>query len=455
MAPAKRIVVVGGGIAGLACCHNLKRMGCEALLLDDAPRFGGVIETITHDGLLFEKGPQSFLATEPVLKLIREVGLEPELLTADPHAPRYVLLRGKLVPVPMAPQALLTSSLLSTRSKLRLIREPLFRFKPVSREESVADFVRRKFGSEILDYLVAPFISGIYAGDPEQLSFPSAFPFAVQWEEEYGSVLRGAMKAPRGAKRPSLSSFRAGMGALPAAIAQSLGSSAIPGASVRSIGHDENSPPSSFKVKFETSATAEEISVDAVVLASPAYSSARLLEPLCPAAATDLSQIPYAPIAVVAAAYFRKQVEHPLSGFGFLIPRKEGLRTLGTVWNSSLFPGRAPAGQVLLTSFAGGATDLSLIAEPAEKIGALVHRELSDLLNISGPPLAEHVVCYRRALPQYNLGHAERLTRIGAALSSAPGIFLAGNYLEGPSIGSCVEQAARTGESVRAYLAST
>jgi oxygen-dependent protoporphyrinogen oxidase len=455
MAPAKRIAVVGGGIAGLACCHALKRLDCGTFLLDDAPHFGGVIETITHDGLLFEKGPQSFLATEPALNLIREVGLEPELLAADPHAPRYVLLRGKLVAVPMAPQALLTSSLLSTRSKLRLIREPLFRIKPIPREESVADFVRRKFGSEILDYLVAPFISGIYAGDPELLSFPSAFPFAAQWEKEYGSVLRGAMKTPRGAKRPSLSSFRAGMGALPAAIAQSLGGSAIPGASVQSIRRDADSPRPIFKVKFERSTTADEVSVDAVVLASPAYSSARLIEPLCPTAATELSQIPYAPIAVIAAAYFRKQVEHPLSGFGFLIPRTEGLRTLGTVWNSSLFPGRAPAGQVLLTSFAGGATDISLIAEPAEKIGALVHKELSDLLNISGPPLAQHVFCYPRALPQYNLGHAERLARIRVALGSAPGIFLAGNYLEGPSIGSCVEQSARTAESVRSYLAGT
>src|SRR5580658_7759638 len=198
MAAAKRIVVIGGGITGLACAHILKQIGCDAILLNDAPRLGGVIETITHDGLLFEKGPQSFLATEPALKLIREVGLEPELLIADPHAPRYVLLRDELVPVPMAPQALLTSSLLSMRSKLRLIREPLFRIKPTAREESVADFVRRKFGSEILDYLVAPFISGIYAGDPELLSFPSAFPFAAQWEKEYGSVLRGAMKAPRG-----------------------------------------------------------------------------------------------------------------------------------------------------------------------------------------------------------------------------------------------------------------
>ena len=203
--PAQTIVI-GGGISGLTCAFRLRQSGIPVLLLEQSHRVGGVIDSVQQDGFLFECGPQSFLSTDLLLKLIDALGLGPELLRADPRAPRYILTRGRLELVPMAPPALLTTSLLGISSKWRLLSEPFRRSHPPARDESVADFVRRKFGSELLELLVGPFVSGVYAGDPEKLSLRSAFPSAYEWEKEYGSVLRGAMKSrpPKEKPRPTL-----------------------------------------------------------------------------------------------------------------------------------------------------------------------------------------------------------------------------------------------------------
>ena len=198
-----RTIVIGGGIAGLACTYRLREMSIPALLLEQADRVGGVIESAQQDGFLFELGPQSFLSTEPLLEMIAGLGLGDELLRADPRAPRYVLADGRLRRVPMSPPALLTTSLLSAGSKWRLVSEPFRRTQPPEGDESVAAFVRRKFGNELLELLVGPFVSGVYAGDPEKLSLRSAFPAVHEWENDYGSVLRGAMKSrPAKKKKP-------------------------------------------------------------------------------------------------------------------------------------------------------------------------------------------------------------------------------------------------------------
>jgi protoporphyrinogen/coproporphyrinogen III oxidase len=449
-----RVIVIGGGISGLACCYRLQEIGVQAVLLEESSRTGGVIQTVEYSGFLLEKGPQSFLATEILVNLIRALGLENDLLTADPRAPRYILQRGRLRAVPLAPQALLASELLGMKTKFRLITEPLRRWKPAPAEESVAAFVRRKFGSEILDYLVAPFISGIYAGDPETLSIASAFPQVVQWERDYGSVLCGAVKSRKsGTARPALASFARGMAALPAALARKLGSQILTGARVDSIEaiagqHDG----SRYQVRLLRNGHQDSVSAHAVVFAAPAYVTGKLLAGMSPRLGDLLCALPYAPLAVVSHGYHRRQVGHSLGGFGFLVPRKEGLRTLGTVWNSSLFPGRAPQDTVLLTSFAGGATDLTLVELEDQQIAELVQKEVSRILEISGPPIECAVCRYMRALPQYNLGHSQRLAEIRGELARLPGLYLAGNYLEGPAIGHCIEQAFRTADSTRDFL---
>jgi oxygen-dependent protoporphyrinogen oxidase len=218
-------VVIGGGISGLVCAYRLQQAGIPALVLDADSRSGGVISTQQVDGFRFELGPQSFLSTEPLLKLIEALGLNDELLRADSHAPRYILLGGQLVPAPLAPPSLLTTPLLSSRTKWRLFTEICRHTHPPAGDESIASFVRRKFGDELLDRLAAPFVSGVYAGDPERLSLRATFPKLHEFEAAYGSIMRGAIKSrpAKGASRPVLCSFRDGMETLPRELGMRFG----------------------------------------------------------------------------------------------------------------------------------------------------------------------------------------------------------------------------------------
>ncbi|MFZ0035791.1 MAG: protoporphyrinogen oxidase [Candidatus Acidiferrales bacterium] len=452
MPPQIQVAVIGAGISGLSCAHRLRQLGISALVLESQEHGGGLVGTVERDSFRFESGPQSFLCTKPILELIRAVNIEPELLHSDPRAPRYIYKNKRLHAIPMSPPAVLASSLLSLGSRYRIISEPFRRTMPQSREESVADFVRRKFGHEILEYLVAPFVSGVYAGDPEILSLKSAFPSLDEWEREHGSVIRGAMNARKAAPgpRPSLCSFRGGMKTLPEALARSLDSAFVPGVRTDSI--ERNVTDSGLTIRFMRGGQREELKVQAVVVATPAYVSGHIIEGLSPNLAKSLLGIPYAPVAVVAHGYKRRQVANSLIGFGVLIPRKEGLRTLGTVWNSSLFPGCTPSGSVLITSFVGGATDTEIVHADPDEISTTVEEEISGILEISGVPVAKQVWRYERGLPQYNLGHAHILENISAELANLPGLFLTGNYWIGPALGNCVEAGARAAESAQSYL---
>jgi len=239
MAEPAQVVVVGGGISGLACAARLQQLGVPVALLESSDRFGGLIRTFENDGFLFESGPQSFQGTDTLLGLIRDLGIEGELCTANPRAPRYVLRHGRLQKIPLSPQAVLTSSLLGVGSRWKIVSEPFKKTAPPREEESIAQFVRRKFGHEILEYLVSPFVSGVYAGDPERLSLRAAFPSLEEWEREYGSVLRGAIKSRGGngesKSAPPLCSFRHGLSTLTRSIAAKLGPDAQMNARVEVI----------------------------------------------------------------------------------------------------------------------------------------------------------------------------------------------------------------------------
>jgi oxygen-dependent protoporphyrinogen oxidase len=448
-------IVIGGGISGLACAYGLRRRGVQVLLLEESDRAGGVIDSVRQDGFLFETGPQSFLSMPALLELINSLGQTPELLGADPRAPRYVLLGGRLHPVPLSPPSLLTTSLLSFGTKIRLLAEPFRKTAPPEADESMADFVRRKFGAELLERLAAPFVSGVYAGDPEKLSLRSAFPSVHQWEKEFGSILRGAMKSrpPKGTPRAGLCSFREGGATLVRRLGESLGEDLRLGARVDAIRPRNIDGAQQFEIELTRGGRRESLTANAVVLAVPTQSAATLLSTLAPAAAASLLKIEYAPVAVVAAGYRREQVGIEPNGFGFLVPRTEERRVLGTVWNSSLFPGRAPEGMVAVTSFAGGATDPELCSLSEDRIAEIVLGEVAKIMNITGPPVTRLVKRYPRALPQYNLGHGQRIAAACASIAAVPGLFLTGNYLEGPAIGACVEHANRTADSVAAFFA--
>jgi oxygen-dependent protoporphyrinogen oxidase len=456
------VIVIGAGISGLTCAYRLRQHGVSVALLEASPRAGGMIRSVREDGgFLFELGPQSCLVDSALLALIEELGLGDNLLHANSRALRYVLHGGRLRPVPLGPFALIGTSLLSARTKLRLFGEFVRRTRPPDEDESVATFVRRKFGGEILERIVAPMVSGIYAGDPEWLSVSAAFPSLRRYELERGSVLRGALRArpAKGEMRPTLCSFTDGMEMMPAALAASLGDAVwcdTRVAAVRAAPGESTSGQrrgARFDIEIVRRGSAETLSADAVIVAAPCDAAGAILSGISESFETILSNIEYAPVAVVSTGYARAAIGNALDGFGFLVPRGEGLRLLGTVWNSSLFPDRAPVGHVSLASFAGGATDPEICAWPEAEIAAQIATELARVLRISSPPVAVRVQKYQRALPQYNLGHARVVASLAELAAGAPGVFLAGNYLAGPAVGACVAQATQVAAGVSEYLA--
>jgi oxygen-dependent protoporphyrinogen oxidase len=453
------VLIVGAGISGLTCAYHLCKSGIDAQIVEAAERPGGVIRSERRDGFLLELGPQSFSGTTQLLELCRDLGVENELVEAPSRAPRFLLINGQLKPAPFSPPAFFASSLFSAGTKWSVLRDALGRSAPPYVDESVAAFTRRKFSAELLDKLVGPFVSGIYAGDPEKLSLRAAFPQLHEAERGSGSITRGMLRAakskPSPKQRPTLQSFKNGNETLIKALATNLAPALRCGVEVTAIQHSGAASRQSgtpFVVEARTDASTENIICERLVLAVPTYLAAKLL---LPELAAPLKEIEYAPLAVVSLGYHKQDVEHSLEGFGFLIPRSEGLRTLGTVWNSSLFPGRAPQGSVLLTSFVGGATDPQAVALSPEALSAIVHREISPALSIRSAPTFSNVQVYERALPQYNIGHITRIGNLQRESSSLLNLKLVGNYLHGPAIGACIEHALAVADEIRAGVSGT
>jgi oxygen-dependent protoporphyrinogen oxidase len=440
-----KTIVVGGGISGLVCTYALRKAGVGALLLEASARAGGVIRSERREGFLLELGPQSFSGTAELKKLCSELGIAEQLVEGPARAPRYVLVDGKLVPVPMSPPALLTSSLLGPRTKWAIAKDAFGHSRPPEEDESIAGFVRRKFGAELLDRLVGPFVSGVYAGDPERLSLRSAFPQLYEAEKTSGSVIRSMRRAAKTRneqqERSTLLSFREGNETLVRALSAKIGSGLRVNTKVTRIAMARAGTAGKFEVRVRGTGGEETLVAERLLMATAADVAGGLLSEGNTELGRLLDGIDYAPVAVVSLGYRRADVGHSLKGFGFLVPRSSGLRVLGTVWNSSLFSGRTPEGCVLLTSFVGGATDPEAVTLSNEALAALVHSEIRDLLQAGSVPAFANVQIYRRALPQYNLGHAARLAAIEKLRLAAGNLYFVGNYLRGPAIGSCVEQA--------------
>jgi protoporphyrinogen/coproporphyrinogen III oxidase len=456
MATNVPVLIVGAGISGLACAYYLRKSGIDAHVAEASTHPGGVIRSERRDGFLLELGPQSFSGTPQLLDLCRDLGIQNQLLEAPHRAPRFLLVNGQLKPAPLSPPAFFASSLFSAKTKWSILRDALGRSTPPHVDESVAAFTRRKFSSELLDKLVGPFVSGIYAGDPEKLSLRAAFPQLHEAERAAGSIIRGMIRAAKSKKgpkpRPTLQTFRDGNETLIKALAANLGPALRCGVEVTAIQRGGTELPQAderFVVDAKITNCAETIIADRLILAVPTYVAGKLVHP---EVASSLEEIEYAPIAVVSLGYHRQDVGHSLEGFGFLIPRSEGLRTLGTVWNSSLFPNRAPQGSVLLTSFIGGVTDPQAVSRSAEEISAIVHREISRILSIRNQPIFSSVQIYERAIPQYTIGHTARVADLQRESSSLLNLKLVGNYLRGPAIGACIEQALAVADEIRARV---
>lgn len=482
-------VVIGAGISGLACAYRLKMLGLDVALVERSDRVGGVIRSERIGGYLIERGPNSSQGSEELMALVEEVGLMGEVAEGDPKAPAYVYFAGKLHAVPSSAGAFIRSGLLSLSGKLRILKEPLVPARRSGEEESVAAFARRRIGREAAERMVAPFVSGVYAGDAEKLSVSAAFPALANLETGYGGLFRGMLAKARGARREKKSagaaldkaaparrrlvSFQDGMESLPAALAARLGEdliTAVGDLRLRAAGPWAKPPEGAAgdsasdlgattryarPVRFvlETG-RAGDIACGRVVIAAPSGAAASIVAPLSDELRRLLEEVYYPPLSIICLSYDEAAIKTPLDGFGFLVPPSERMSILGCVWNSSLFKGRAPEGKALLTVFIGGARNPAGARLPDAEMVSLAHSELQKILGISSEPHLVAITRWERAIPQYNVGHAARVRRIEALLKNIPGLYLAGNYLHGVSTGDCIKEAGRVAEEVANSLSS-
>ncbi|RMG61370.1 MAG: protoporphyrinogen oxidase [Calditrichaeota bacterium] len=457
--PAVDVAVVGAGISGLATAFYLQRAGLQVVVLEKAARPGGVVQSLRREGFLIETGPNSSPETSPVLKdFFQALGVESERIYALPTAKkRYVLRGGRLHPLPLSPLAFLTSPLFSWRAKFRLLREPWIKPAPPEVEESVADFVRRRLGEEFLHYAVDPFVSGVYAGNPERLSLPVAFPKLHQLEQRYGSLIRGAVLGARERKKRGersraaapLYAFREGMETPIGALSGLLGERFQREVTVQEVAREEDW----FVLRGTQRDEGREWRARAVVFAIPAHAYQQIDFRFPLPAREALGGVEYAPVVVVALGFHRHPCRHPLDGFGFLVPGREGRNLLGTLFNSSIFPERAPAGGALLTSFLGGSRLPELQALSDQQLLRTVQRELEELLGLQALPDVVHIQRWSRAIPQYTLGYSAVLAAIRRSEEAVPGLFIGGNFRGGIGFSECILQARERAGQVQRFLA--
>lgn len=442
--PAKSIAIIGGGITGLTAARSLHEAGFAVTVFEKNPRVGGAITSSEKDGWLIEGGPNSLQETPEVAALLAELRLQGDRLAANIAAKkRFIVRRGKLVPVPLSPPGLLTSPLFSPGTRLRVLAEMFARPRVRTTDTSLASFVGAHFGREIVDYGLNPFISGVYAGDPEKLSARYAFPRLWQLERTHGSLLRGfraEARARRARGEPAgatpIISFTHGLQTLPNALA-----AALPDGSVklnRTITNIISGRP--WKIISTQNGAVTTTEFDAVVLALPASGLAQLVfgtlgeRPLA-----SLDHQPHPPVSSLFLGFKRGQIGHPLDGFGALVPAREQRSFLGVLFSSSLFSGRAPDGHAALTVFVGGTRQ----PETARLAPALllnrVLPDLRELLGITGEPVFTHHTFWPKAIPQYNIGHERFLEPMTRCEVDHPGLFIGGNVRDGISLPDCIK----------------
>lgn len=453
----KSIAVIGGGVTGLTAAWRLHRAGHRVKVFEKAPQVGGSIITTERDGWLIEGGPNSLQETTEVSGLLRELGLEDQRASVSPDArKRFIVRDGRPVLVPLSPAGLLTSSLFSLGARLRVLGELLTRPRVRTTDVTLASFVASHFGREIVDYGLNPFVAGVYAGDPEKLSTRYSFPNLWHLERTHGSLLRGfrAQAADRRARGDAtgvapIISFQHGLQTLPRALAAALPAGSVEtDATVTSL-----IPGRPWNLIWTRGDSVQTADFDAVVLAVPAGALAQLVfSTLGERSLASLDHLPHPPVSSLFLGFKREQVAHPLDGFGVLVPAREQRSVLGVLFSSSLFEGRAPAGHVALTVFAGGMRQPEVGRLDAAALQARVMPDLRDLLGVAGDPVFSHHTFWPKAIPQYNLGHERFLDPMARWEAKHAGLFIGGNARDGISLPDCLksgtELARKSGEFV-------
>jgi oxygen-dependent protoporphyrinogen oxidase len=458
-----RVIIVGAGITGLTVAYRLRQLApsIEVVLLEERSRPGGTIWTERRVGFQVEIGPNGFLDTKPsTLGLCHDLGLGDRLLAASASSVRnrYLFLDGRLRPLPAGLGAFVRSDLLSWRGKLDLFLERCRRSPKKGDDESVDAFARRRAGHEAAEVFADALVTGIHAGDPKLLSARAAFPHLTALEAEHGSVLKGLARTARqrrregSARRPGqMWSFREGLRLLVETLAGRLNKQPLWGAIARSLQKDGHSDraPNRWTVRAEGQDT---WSAEGVVLACPAYRQAALLDAVDPGLADEVGRIAYNRIAVVALGFRAADVPGALDGFGYIAPQRTRRDVLGVQWCSSIFPDRAPPGMVLIRAMCGGWHRAEVAGWPDDRLLSAVRQELRLAMNVQADPVFHHIVRWDRAIPQYHLGHSERVTWIAERLGRHPGLFLTGNAYHGVAMNDCTEQGSVVAARVAAHL---
>ena len=448
-----RIAIIGGGVTGLTAAWQLHRSGLTATVFERAVRPGGVVGAARTGDWLHELGPNSLLEGSPdVATFIDDLGLGSRRLYAATAAKqRYIVRGGRLVAMPTSPLGFIGTRLFSLKAKLRLLGEPWRARSAADAEETVADFVVRRLGPEFLDYAINPFVAGVYAGNPRLLAVRHAFPKLFAIEQEHGSLIRGALRRRNtsGGPKGRIFSFPEGLGEIPATVTARLGAAVQLQSDVKSVQRTSQG----WRLLVEHGGVTTEAEFDVVICALPADALAAL--PFAGVAGAEsltlLREIKHPPVVSIFSGYQRGQVAHPLDGFGVLMPEIEAGRILGTLFSSTLFPGRAPAGHVALTTFVGGMRAPELAGLDDGGLARLAREELGRLVGASGEPAFFRVKRWPRAIPQYTLGYQRFKDVMNAVEAAAPGLFVGGNCRDGISLANCIAGGQRLAGAARTF----
>ena len=447
----KSVAIIGAGITGLTAAFNLKRQGVPVTVYEAGGRAGGVIQSIRKDGFLAEFGPNTILETSPkIAQLVRDAGLEARKLNTDPKAEaRYVVRYGRPIEMPGKPLGFFTTPLFTAKAKLAVLREPFIKPRRDGVEESIAQFVVRRFNQEFLDHAIDALVAGIYAGDPHKLSLPHAFPKLKALEDNYGSMIKGQIFGARDRKksgevakdRAAKFSFDEGLQVLPDTLAAQLGDSLKLNSPVNQM--------TQTSTGWNVATANGETEFSAVIYCGTAHRLAELkIEAQSPLNLSAFSEISYPPVAAVVLGFRREDVVHSCQGFGMLIPKIEGFKILGTIFSSALFPNRAPAGHLNLTSYVGGARYPELASLPPEKLVEVVLADLRVLLGVKGKPTFVHTAFWPKAIPQYNVGYGKYRELLNDLEAKNPNLFFAGHYRDGVSLGDSMVSGVNIAERV-------
>ena len=452
----KSVAIIGSGITGLATAYRLNQLGIQVTVFEKKNHVGGVIQTTIEDGFISESGPNTMRIMDQDLdNFLNELNLDNEIIEPDPRIKqRFVVKKGKPVTLPLSPIPLITTPLFSTRAKLRLLQEPFIKKRPLNGEESLAAFALRRLGKEVLDYAINPLAAGVYAGDPEKLSARYAFPLFYNLEQEYGSLIVGGVKSRLKSRKghtpfkKRVVSFKKGMSTLAQAIVLKLADPVQTDVEITSISRNDT-----WNIIWKRNGKSEETKFDALVITTPAFSLTSLpFEDALSSSLEQLASIPYTPVTILVLGFKREHIRYSLDGFGLLVPEKEKMNILGTLFNSSVFPSHAPEGHAALATFIGGTRQPEIATLPLQKQQSLVLNELDQLLGLKGDPVYLKQFHWLNAIPQFNIGYGRFLEIIDKVEKNNPTLHITGSYRTGVAVGKCLLAGLKTAEEIMEEL---